>query len=385
MAELRGIAWAHTRGYVPMVATSQAFSELHPGTEIMWDKRSLWSFGEEPLDGFVREYDLLVYDHPFTGFAAERGWFLPMDEHLPGDFLESQRAQSVGPSYRSYTHGGRLWALPVDAAAQVAASRPDLLERGGFPVPRTWDEMVELARQTRKVAVSFTPMGVLSSFLTLCANQGESPLRREDGRVVSRELGEHVLGQLKTLFSLVGPRCLELSPVGVLHWMSGSDDILYAALLYGYSNYAREGYAPHRLAFHDIPTTEKAGCKGATLGGAGLAISAHSRNLAEALEYATWVASPECQRTLYTFSGGQPGNRVAWEDETTNELTNNFFRNTLDTLDGAYLRPNYAGYTVFQARAGRVLQEFLKVEHEPAEVLEKLDGLYAESHGARSA
>jgi hypothetical protein len=31
---LRGITWNHSRGFVPMVATAQRFSELNPSVEI---------------------------------------------------------------------------------------------------------------------------------------------------------------------------------------------------------------------------------------------------------------------------------------------------------------------------------------------------------------
>ena len=40
MIELRGITWNHTRGYLPMAATAQRFSEMHPGVSIHWEKRS---------------------------------------------------------------------------------------------------------------------------------------------------------------------------------------------------------------------------------------------------------------------------------------------------------------------------------------------------------
>jgi len=46
---LRGIAWDHTRGFVPMVATAQRFHELHPEIEIRWEKRSLQAFADAPI------------------------------------------------------------------------------------------------------------------------------------------------------------------------------------------------------------------------------------------------------------------------------------------------------------------------------------------------
>ena len=55
-----------------MVATAQRFSELNPGVEITWEKRSLQAFADEPIDKLAERYDLLVIDHPWAGFAAGR-------------------------------------------------------------------------------------------------------------------------------------------------------------------------------------------------------------------------------------------------------------------------------------------------------------------------
>ena len=324
---LRGIAWAHTRGIAPLVATAEAFADFHPEVEIVWEKRSLAAFGEGELAALAADYDLVVFDHPFTGVAAAEQLFLPLDKHLPAEILDEQKSQSVGKSFQSYQSNGHQWAFAIDAAAQVAASRPDLLRRERLGVPQTWAETIALASETKRVATAFSRMGTWGMFLTLCANQGEPPCNTDE-IVVIDELGRHVLEQLRQLFRLVDPICLEMSPVAVLTKMATTNDILFAPLLYGYSNYARDGYAPHRLAFHDIPAAGNNGSAGATLGGAGLAVSASSTNQEIALQYAAWTASAECQRTIYALSGGQPGNRVAWEDDLTNRVANNFFRDT---------------------------------------------------------
>lgn len=44
---LNGIAWRHTRRYIPMVATAQRFHELHPSVELEWQGRSRQNFGED--------------------------------------------------------------------------------------------------------------------------------------------------------------------------------------------------------------------------------------------------------------------------------------------------------------------------------------------------
>jgi len=56
-----------------------------------------------------------------------------------------------------------------------------------------------------------------------------------------------------------------------------------------------------------------------------------------------------------------------------------FFRNTLEALDRAFLRPRYAGYLYFQDRAGIPVRDYLRYGGDPRAVLEMLNGLYRES------
>lgn len=69
VVKLRAITWNHTRGYLPMVARAQRFSELHPEIEIDWDKRSLQEFADFPVSKLAQQFDLLVIDHPFCGLC----------------------------------------------------------------------------------------------------------------------------------------------------------------------------------------------------------------------------------------------------------------------------------------------------------------------------
>ena len=57
---LKGLAWGHTRGVAPLLVTSQIYRDFHPGLSFSWDQRSLWSFGEEPLEEVVAEYQSLT-------------------------------------------------------------------------------------------------------------------------------------------------------------------------------------------------------------------------------------------------------------------------------------------------------------------------------------
>ena len=69
--------WDHRRAIDPMIAAAMAFAEQRPDVEIAWDVQPLSGFEFRPIDDIVRAYDLLVFDHPHVGHAAEAGLCVP--------------------------------------------------------------------------------------------------------------------------------------------------------------------------------------------------------------------------------------------------------------------------------------------------------------------
>lgn len=370
MTTLRGLTWAHSRGFTPLAAAAEAWHDLHPDVEVIWRKRSLWGFGEGPLTEAAREFDLIVFDHPHTGAAARDGLLLPVD-----DLVDAQ-AKWAGPSRESYGYGGRLWGLPVDAACQSAACRPDLLEQLGEPLPETWDEVLALARRTGRVSAAFTPMGALGMFHSLLAGFG-APAARSAGHYAERAPATEALAQLRQLFELCGPDSLEQSPVRLLGEMATTGGTVYTPLVYCYSNYSREGYCPHRVHFSKPPVHPEGA--GATLGGAGLGISAFTAHRDACFDFARWLISSDCQGGLYLHAQGQPALRAVWTSDDANRLTQGFFTCLLPVIDRAYRRPNYPGYGEFQSRAGRIVQSFLKGDTALPDVLDAISGEHLSS------
>jgi len=117
---LRGMTWKHDRGLAPLLATAKHFCETHPHLTIEWEARSLQEFGEGTVQVLADNYDLVIIDHPYMGQVAQEGCFLPLDQHFTEPQLRGLERDSVGASYRSYYFEGHQWALPVDAAAQIA-------------------------------------------------------------------------------------------------------------------------------------------------------------------------------------------------------------------------------------------------------------------------
>lgn len=350
---LRGIAWDHPRGIGAVAATAAAFEATPSGFKVEWVPQSLAGFGFTPLESLCREFDLLLIDHPHVGELAA-SHLVALDEHLPTDFLADQDANSVGPSHRSYRYREHQWALAVDAAAQVAVYRPDLLT----DVPRSWSDVFALADALPPHSIGL-PMCWIDSFcnlLTICANSSGNAFYSPDGGF-DRYVLESALETLDALTRVVHPGSLSLDPPRTLDMMASGDEIVYVPLLFGYVNYAQTGFRPHQLRFGAIPSAGEQPT-GSLLGGAGLAVSANSQQREAAIAYAAFVASSDVQRGAYLDGGGQPGHRSAWLDGRANSLSGNFFADTLETLDRAYLRPRLAEAPHFidaQAEIGRIL------------------------------
>lgn len=352
---LRGMTWSHPRGYDPMVACA-ALWKARTGVEVVWDKHSLQDFESFPVDELARSYDFIVIDHPHVGVIVAKDSLAPLD--VPGREadLAALAAASVGPSFRSYTYAGRQWALPIDAAAQVQAWRPDLL-----PGPaRTFDEVMALAGEGR-VQVPLRNPHSLMVFYTLAANLGMPCATDGPGDLIDAASGKRVYDMMAALFQRIDPAALTLDPIAVEEAMSeAGSTIACIPLTYGYVSYALEGFRPKRLAFADIPAAGDAGPRGSAIGGTGIAVSAHAKESEAAIDFAYWIAGADIQRGPYAAAGGQPGHAAAWEDDAVNAATGDFYRNTRATLEAGYLRPRHDGYMGFQELASERLNEALK-------------------------
>lgn len=378
MVQLKGMTWNHSRGFVPMVATSQRFEELHEGVTINWDKRSLQEFADAPIQKLVEHYDLLVIDHPWAGYAAASGALVDFNEALPRDYMNDQAEHTVGASHRSYSFNGKQTALAIDAATPVASWREDVLERNDAQAPETWQEVLALARKGL-VAVPGIPIDSLMNFYTFCIALGETPFLSED-EVVGADTAYAALEALRELASLCDPAVFGWNPIRMYEAMTQRDDLAYCPFAYGYSNYAKPGYGQRTLIFGDAPKFGTGGERlRTTLGGTGIAVSSVSPHRDIAVAYAAFVASPELQRTLYAECGGQPGHRSAWLSESLNAASGAYFSRTLPALDRAYVRPRYNGYLHFQDGAGYPVQACLKREMSPQAALAEMNRLYRES------
>ncbi|RFU48432.1 extracellular solute-binding protein [Paraburkholderia sp. DHOC27] len=366
---LRGMTWDHPRGYAPLAACAALWRERE-GVEITWDRRSLQDFESFPVDELARRYDLIVIDHPHVGQITREACLRPFDLNGVRDIAEG----SIGESFASYHWQGQQWALPIDAAAQVMAWRPDRLP----DAPRNWEQVFELARAGR-VALPMRAPHSLMCLYTLCAQLG-APGNVTGPDLFEPEIATQVCDYLRTLMQWIDPACYEMDPIAVYEAMAQPDArIDCVPLIYGYVNYAYEGFRPVQLAFADIPHWQGNGPRGSALGGTGIAVSARSEHPDEAFAFARWVAGAAAQSGPFAAAGGQPGHATAWDDATVNAASNNFYRATRETLDRAWVRPRHDGYMPFQHAASERFVQGLRTDEAPAALIAELNRMFRQS------
>lgn len=359
-----------------MVATSQRFTELNPGIEISWEKRSLQEFADASIEDLAKRFDLLVIDHPWTGFGAATNTILPLSDYIPSEYIKDQEINTVGRSYESYVFSDKLWALPIDAATPVASARLDILKKQGLKVPQTYDDLLALAKKGL-VAFAGIPVDVLMSFYMYCCSLGEAPFQSEE-KVISTETGTKALQLFRELAQLIDSANFNRNPIQVYEAMVNSDEIAYCPFAYGYSNYSRIGYSQNLLHFYDLVKLNDQPMI-SSLGGTGLAVSSFGQHIPEAIKYAEFTGSSQVQQTIFADNGGQPGHLQAWKSDRINQLTHDYFKNTLPALERAFLRPRYSGHMYFQDQAGDVVRDYLMKGGNEKSVLSAMNELYVKS------
>lgn len=371
----RGLTWDHPRGYRALEAASRSVAPLQ-GLAIEWDRQPLEGFESHPIADLCGRYDLVVLDHPHVGEAVEAGCLIPLEEVFGPRELEAMAAATIGPCLSSYHYAGRHWALPLDAASQVLAWRPDLVEHP----PATWAEVERMAA-AGGLALSLAGPHALLGVLSIATAFGAPPAEREPSLLLDEEVGVRTLDLLARLYRHANLPLLQANPIGILKHMAEYDDVAICPLVYGYVNYARPESGRRRLAFADAPAAVAGGRRGTTLGGTGIGISRGTTLTPELIAHLSWLLSEAAQLSFIPDHDGQPSFRQAWTDDGINARWGNFYRATAATLESAYVRPRYRGWITFQTTASELVRSALARGRPARDTVRELNELHRNSIG----
>lgn len=365
MITLRGMTWDHPRAYDCLAAAS-AYSEAHMGIRVEWEKRSLQAFADVPIAELADRYDLIVLDHPHVGQIARSRCLVALPEP------ESLSQDSLGGSAESYFYDGQTWAYALDAACQMAVFRPDI----DTPRPRFWEEFLGPDASRFRAVTPLKPVDAFDMLLTLAASRGEDRQPYSPTEYFSLETGLLGLTILRALYRLGPSEAVAWNPINVLELLSTTDEFACSPCLFGYINYAREGFRPNRLAYFDLPVFEGRGTRRAILGGAGIGVSASTAHRERAISYASWLSSEPIQSTLYVENEGQPAHRQTWLKLADDPRWSGFFGGGYETISNAWTRPRDDWFLHYVDDVCEIFPDFFAREIPEDTFLDTLNALF---------
>ena len=271
----------------------------------------------------------------------------------------------------SYAWAGNHYALPLDVATQVMAYRVDPT---GEP-PATWDDVARLAQRI-PVAVSVSGPHAICSFFSLCVALGVEP-RGED--LVDDATATEAIARLADLARRAPPGTEAMNPIALLTAMSLDNTIALVPLVYGYVNYAGPLTGRHTVSFADAPLALPGGRRGSVLGGTGIALTRRARADNRLLNHLRWLMRVDTQSTFIPDHDGQPSARAAWLSEAVNDPVGGFYRATIRTVEGAWVRPRHKGYIAFQNEGSAILRAALLEGAAPRPTIDRLRAAWARS------
>jgi multiple sugar transport system substrate-binding protein len=371
----RGLTWDHPRGYRALLAAAGKLDEAAEGLSITWDRHCLEGFEAHPIADLCERYDLVVFDHPHVGEAVAAGCLQPLESLLTTSELAALERDTIGPCLSSYRFNGLHWGLPLDAATQVMAYRADLLDG---PPPVTWDDVSELSER-KPVVLSLAGPHAALTFQSVVAGLTRPEDYADPGQFVPQHAGLAALDLLARVAARSPPSLRDANPIGILGHMATHTDVVLCPLIYGYVNYAVGSGPAHAISFANAPRAMPDGRPGSTLGGTGIGISERCLVTPQLLTHLRWLMSAEAQTVFIPAHDGQPSRRSAWLDAGVNSRWGDFYRNTAETLERAYVRPRNNHAIAFQTSASALIREELQNKREHRAILAGLHTLFEKS------
>lgn len=348
--KLRGLTWDHPRACDGLFAETHRFNALNDDIAIEWDVHSLRGFEATPIVETADKYDLIILDHPFMGDAAAGGALLNLQEHLDAVDLAALQESYIGLSFKSYEYGGGLWALPIDAASQVAVCRPDILDG---VVPSTFDEAIAFG-QRGGLGLSMANPHAFMNYLGIASCLG-ADISGNGDRLLPQDIAVQALTTLRQLARHIPEAAFNWSSIDLLEAMAHSHEVTYCPFIFSFNSYAqRPAAGRHLLRYCDSPsnTTNAA----TVLGGTGLAVSSSTRDVGAAVKAARYLVR-EGPQIRMAEAGGQAAHCCVWTPSAKKTINGAFFDDCRTMQENAVMRPRWSGYIKLQNFAGQLLQK----------------------------
>ena len=261
--------------------------------------------------------DVILIDVIRPAQWAAQGWAEPLDAYLGAD-KPKVLAQYLKAYADANQVNGKLIALPYFADAQFLYYRKDLLEKYKRPVPKTWDEMMETARvimdgeknaNLQGFATAGSPIeGTVCTYLVPLWGAGGELTK--DGKLnldapQSRQPFQ-LYGRMKQA-NVLPKNIAEIPTDRIRIDMQAGNMIFGMTWSYVWNRLENDADSKVKGKIGVTMLPHDPGGKSATcIGGWQLAVSAYSKNKAEAVKFARWLSSPEVSKMQAIMASHMP-------------------------------------------------------------------------------
>jgi len=265
------------------------------------------------------DFDVFALDVIWVAEFARAGWLRDLSHRLPP---EARSAFFPGP-LAAVTYQGRIYALPWFIDAGLLYYRKDLLNKYGYPPPRTWDELVQSARAIMAKEPELYGYvwqgkqyeGLVCNALEVLWSHGGEVLH--DGRVVL-DSGENRKGLtlLRDLIQTqISPALVTTATEEPAREIFGRGKAVFMRNWpYAWRLFEREG-SPVRGKVGVAVLPHAAGqASAATLGGWQLGVNQYSRHPEEAEQLAQFLTSEAAQKAIALAYGFSPPRKGLYKD-----------------------------------------------------------------------
>jgi len=298
--------------------------------------------------------DVILIDVIRPAQWAAQGWAEPLDGYLGAD-----KAKILPTYLKAYADanqvGGKLMALPYGADSQFLYYRKDLLEKYKRPVPKSWDEMMETAKiildgekspQLQGFATAGAPIeGTVCTYLVPLWGMGSDLTKDGKLNLDTPEARQpfQLYGRMKQAGVL--PRNIAEIPTDRIRVDFQAGNVIFAQN-WGYFWNRVENDADTKVKGKTGVTIlphDRGGKSATCIGGWQLAVSAFSKNKAEAVKFARWLSSPEVSKMQAILASHLPVFPSVYKDPDVLKA-NPWFADALPVVETAKSRPVSAQY-----------------------------------------
>jgi len=299
-----------------------------------------------------------------------------------GDLIDGY-VQNIGVAggAKGYLPGptGSLFGIPFGSETSILGYRKDIFEKHGLDVPKTYDEMLELACQIPELEPG---MGGLSSraasghhashaFLLHLAPLGGRIFDDEWNPIVNNDAGVKAAEALKTIVDCgpEGAQTFGFAEAGAAFLNGDTAMFLDSTVFAGKVNNPDESKVVDKVAWAPHPEGVR---RGSQTGGFGIGIPKNAENKDAAFLLMQWLTSKNADKMI-ALEGGNPSRFSTHDDEDVNAKFPHMatFGEALQHADPDW-RPIIPVWGKINADLGTTLS---KVLTEGMDVQEALDGV----------